>query len=287
MKHLLHLRNCLILLTLVCACSNESQSSKNFMASAEMANDPVIYDSSLEQSSQPEIDKLTEAGITIQRKIIKEGTIKFETPDVKKTRDEIVKIVNEYNGYLANDNVTNYTGSTHYNITIRIPANNFDLLLEKISSTAKRIDSKEIKALDVTEEFVDVEARIKAKKEIEARYKELLKQANKVDDILSIEKEIGLLRTDIEAFEGRLKYLNDKVAYSTLSINFYEQREIPPSSFGFGGKISEALYDGWISALWFIIGIANTWPFILMIIFTIYAIRYFRKKRKSKMQQKK
>jgi len=285
MKNLLNLSYSFLFLILVCACNHENDSINGIIMS-NTADKSNVYEQSTAASSESDINKITETGIARQRKIIKEGAISFETANAKKTRDEIVKNVNEFNGYLANDNITNYSGSTRYRITIRVPADKFDMLLEQISNSANRVDNKEIKALDVTEEFIDVEARIKSKKELETRYRELLKQANKIDDILAIEKEIGLLRTDIEAFEGRLLYLIDKVAYSTLTIEFYEKIESTPTSFGFGGKMSEALYDGWISALWFFIGIANTWPFILMILFAIFAIRYFRKKRKIKRQSK-
>ena len=282
MKHLFHLFNCIVILTFAFACSQEHESLGIMTSNLESAN----YQFEQSASSSSEAPDFSETGIYYQRKIIKEGNISFETDNSKKTRDNIVQIVTENKGYISSDNITNYSKSTRYRITIRVPAENFDKLLEQISGAAKKVDSKEIKSLDVTEEFVDVEARIKTKKELEARYKELLKQANKVDDILSIEKEIGALRTDIEAIEGRLRYLKDKVAFSTLTVEFYEQTESAPESFGFGGKISDALYDGWIGALWFFIGITNAWPFILMIIVAIYVIRYFRKKRKSKLQQK-
>ncbi|MDR2691715.1 MAG: DUF4349 domain-containing protein [Dysgonamonadaceae bacterium] len=109
----------------------------------------------------------------------------------------------------------------------------FELLLDRIAQNAKKLDSKNITVSDLTEEFIDIEARIKTKKELENRYKELLKQANKVEEIVAIEKEIGNLRTDIESIEGRLKYLKDKVSYSTLNVVFYERTSSP---FGFNSK---------------------------------------------------
>jgi hypothetical protein len=279
MKHLLHLFTS-ILLAFICACS---QSSHKESVTANDAYNNIAFEKA-ETIAAPSNDlTIAENNAVFQRKIIKEGTIRFETTDIKKTREIILNSVNENKGYLANDNISNYYGgNSDYHITIRVPAENFDILLNQISNTAYRIDSKDIKALDVTEEFIDVEARIKTKLEIEQRYKELLKQAHKIDEILNIEKEIGLLRTEIEAFEGRLRYLKDKVAYSTLTITFYEQRETHSSSFGFGNKFINALYDGWINILWVIIGIVNLWPFILIITLIIITIRRIRKKHKKK-----
>ncbi len=279
MKHLLHLATAIIL-AFICACS---QNNHKEAATANDAYSDATFEQSEAITTSSNNTTITENNTALQRKIIKEGTIRFETTDAKKTREIILKSVNENNGYLANDNISNYYGgSSDYHITIRIPAENFDILLKQISDAAHRIDSKDIKALDVTEEFIDIEARINTKKDLEQRYKELLKQAHKIDEILNIEKEIGILRTDIEAFEGRLRYLKDKVAYSTLTITFYEQREAPSSSFGFGSKFIYALYDGWTNILWVIIGVTNLWPFILIISFAIIAMRRIRRKRKKK-----
>lgn len=221
--------------------------------------------------------------IDFQRKIIKEGTIRFETADAAKTREAILKSVKENNGYLANDNASNYGSSTNYHITIRVPADKFDTLLEQISSNAKKIESKDIKALDITEEFIDVQARIKTKKELEDRYKEILRQAHKVEDLLKIEKEIGILRSEIESLEGRLRYLKDRVSYSTLTVIFYEQGETTSSySFGFGEKFINAIYNGWTGMLWFIIGLTSLWPFIIIIIVVILLFKRIRKNRKEK-----
>jgi len=267
----------IIFLTVINSCSQNDYKSE-----AMAYDESAILGKSL--PSPPPVDEteIKENNIALQRKIIKEGTIRFETVNTAQTREAILKSVKENNGYLANDNANSYGGSTDYQITIRVPADKFDLLLEQISNTAKKIDSKDIKALDVTEEFIDVEARIKTKKELEDRYKEILKQAHKIEDILKIENEIGNLRTEIESFEGRLRYLKDKVSYSTLTVIFYERTETPSSySFGFGEKFISAIYNGWIGILWFIIGLTSLWPFIIIVIAAIFIIKRIRKNRKK------
>lgn len=271
----------IVLAISICACSQNDVLHKEAMSYDEsLASADITHETAT--SDNPEI---TETNNILQRKIIKEGTIRFETSNISQTRELIQKCVNESKGYISNDNVNSY-GSTNgnHNVTIRVPAENFDLLLEQITrNDAHRIDSKEIRALDVTEEFIDVEARIKTKKEIENRYKELLKQAHKIEDILAIERVIGSLRTEIESMEGRLRYLKDKVTYSTLTLVFYEKGEtVSRYSFGFGGKFINALHDGWINILWFIIGITHLWPFILILIVVIFGIKRIRKNRKNK-----
>lgn len=215
--------------------------------------------------------------VTVERKVIKQGEISFETSDAVATREAITKTVTALNAYIADDNISNYGNRTEYRITIRVPADKFEQLLEGISKSAQKLESKNINALDVTSEYIDVEARIKTKKELETRYKELLKQANKVEEILTIEREIGTLRSDIESIEARLKYLTDHVAYSTLTVTFYEKSN---TDFGFSSKIGQALGNGWTYLLWFLLGLLNMWPFLFIAVAIIVIIKRIRKKKK-------
>lgn len=217
--------------------------------------------------------------VTVERKIIKQGEISFETSDADATRATITKTATDLKAYIADDNTSNYGDRTEYRITIRVPSDKFETLLDSISKSAQKLESKNINALDVTSEYIDVEARLKTKKELETRYKELLKQANKVEEILNIEREIGTLRSDIESIEGRLKYLTDHVAYSTLTVVFYQK---PNTDFGFGSKIGQALGNGWTYLLWFLLGLVNMWPFLLIAVTIIVIIKRIRKKRKEK-----
>ena len=230
----------------------------------------VMEDSSL--PNEQNLDKIE----TEERKIIKEGYIEFETDDVNKTKSLILQTVQELNGYISNDNNHNYyPKQLTYRLEIHVPADKFDLLLNGISESVKKLDSKNINVRDVTAEYIDIEARIKTKKALQNRYIELLKQATKVDEILNIEKEIGTLQTEIESVEGRMRYLNNRIAFSTLSVNFYQKES---STFGFTSKFVDGIKNGWSVFLWVIIGISNLWVFIIAAAVAFYLIRMWKKK---------
>lgn len=105
----------------------------------------------------------------------------------------------------------------------------------------------------------------------------MLNKAVTVEDILKIEKQIGELRTEIESIEGRFKYLNDRISYSTLTIIFYEQTN---SSFGFSSKFGQALINGWDNVLWVLIGLVNLWPFLIILVLVFIIL--LRKKKNKK-----
>ena len=114
---------------------------------------------------------------------------------------------------------------------------------------------------DVTEEYVDVEARLKANKELEQRYLEIMKKANTVSEMLEIEKEMGTLRADIESIEGRLNVLKSQVAFSTLTVTIYET-VIAPNFFG--TRVGIGFVNGWNNLLDFFVFIVNLWAFFLI-----------------------
>ncbi len=78
---------------------------------------------------------------------------------------------------------------------------------------------------------------------------------------------MGTLQTEIESMEGRLKYLKDKVSYRTLTVTFYETSQ---GNFGFGSKMGKAIKNGWTNLLWFFLGLANLWPFLILGLVAIF-----------------
>ena len=234
--------------------------------------------SSISAISMPEKNKNTD-NLDSKRKIIKNGEIHFESDNIAQTRKIIFENVKELDGYISDDRVANEENKVEYHITIRVPSSNFDLLLNKISENAENIDSKNVSATDVTEEFIDIEARIKTKKELEFRYKELLLQAKKVEELLAIEKELGTLRSDIESIEGRLKFINNNIELSTLTIVFYDHNT---SSFNLSDKIFDGLQNGWSIFLWLIVGLVNLWPFLIIVLMLLSFLKWRRDKKKKR-----
>lgn len=217
-----------------------------------------------------------------ERKLIKTGELTFETSDVKKTKAAVDQILKELNGYSAGERLNNFNDRLQYFQILRVSADKFDLLVQQVEAGAKEVKSKNSRIEDVTEEFIDVEARLKTKKELEARYREILKQAKTVTEIISIEGQIATVRADIESMEGRLKYLTSQVSYSTLEVTYYENIG---TDFGFGSKLGNALGSGWNGFLEFLIGLITLWPFLLLITALIWLIRRWWKHRRKKTDQ--
>ena len=193
-------------------------------------------------------------------KIIREGQIAFETSDLAATRVGIDTLVTLHKGYLSEEQQYKYDDRIEERLVIRVPADNFGALVSDLEKSVRRFDSKTVSARDVTEDFIDVSRRLAVKKETEKRYLDILSRAKTVSDILDVERALGRVRADIESFEGRLKYLENRTGFSTLTITFYQ---LKPESVGFASQFRVALSDGWNNFMLFLIGAVSLWPFIL------------------------
>jgi hypothetical protein len=122
----------------------------------------------------------------------------------------VERLAREAGGYLSSrqDNA----------ITIRVPRDRFQDAIDRIEKLGD-VTHRDIKAQDVTDEFVDLQARLKNAYAIRDKLSELLARAS-VKEALEIEKELGRVTEDIERMEGKLKLLRDQIAFSTITVSF-------------------------------------------------------------------
>lgn len=215
-------------------------------------------------------------------KIIKTANLRFATANIDESYALVQKSAQKYKAILQNDNTGKDYYSVYRNVTLRIPKQYFDAFINELGKGVAYFDRKEILARDVTEEFVDVEARLKAKQTLEKRYLELLDKANKVSEILEIERELANIREEIEAKQGRLKYLQSRVSMSTISIEMYtEKAQGTGTTVSYGTKMWNAIKSGFNGLSSFFLGILHVWPFILILAVVLFFIRRKLRKKNS------
>ncbi len=212
-----------------------------------------------------------------ERRLVKEGSVGFQTDSITETTPKIRQMITQYKGFISREDAYNYTGSRSFTLIARIPVDSFDKFIEELEHIAGSFDSRSIGVKDITAQFVDSEARLKAKKEIEKNYLAILEKAKTINETLAVQKLLGEIRGEIESVEGQLKLMQDQTAYSTLTISYYEQKE---SVFSFVRNIVNALKDGWVGFLQVLIAAAYAWVFIV-IVATFLIFRKLRKNRKK------
>lgn len=257
--------------------STQSDKSAEYSESEEMKSDDNYYD-------MPAGAKHEES-ILIPEKIIKTASVGIEVEDYKAKIIKIREIVKANNAYISTEDEKNYSNSIYNNIVVRVKNEDFEKLIELLTNEAIKVTYKNINSQDVTEEFVDIAARLKTKREVEKRYTEILKQAKTIREILDIEEELRQIREEIEAKEGRLKYLNSQVDLSTINLNITQYFTTDRYEPGFFGKIGKALSNGWDGLLIFVIGLMYLWPLWIILGIGLYImLRIIKRNRKKKKQ---
>jgi hypothetical protein len=258
-----------------CKKSDESAVNQKIMTVKLPSKEDATLSSSYDKKSDALQNK-----VNIEQKIVKEGNIKFETNDLEATYSRIQKNIIENGATIQNDTEGKDSESVFRKLIVRVPSQNFDVFIKSISKGVAYFDNKEISSQDVTEEYIDIDARLKAKKVLESRYLELLKKANKVTEMLEIEKQLSAIREEIEAKEGQLRYMQSRVSMSTITIEFYKTVANESGVMvSFGTKIWNAIKSGFNGFSSFFIGLLSIWPFLIIFATAAYYIRKrFKKK---------
>ena len=169
----------------------------------------------------------------VKRKVISVASISIEVEFVQEKVTEIREISEMLGGFV--EHMSTYGGSDRYraNMTVRIPQDQFLTALDRISVLGK-VQSQNLGNEDVTEEFIDIEARLKSSLLEEKSILSLLDKAEKLSEILTIERELSRVRSEIERLQGKLNFLNRRVDLATINVALFSpEPDIfqPPSVF--------------------------------------------------------
>lgn len=248
------------------------------MASAKAA--PMMRNS---MATGGQLEDAVEQDVT-QRKLIKNGSMTLVVDNLEQTRNDVVGLIEKHGGYVSNEQYSNWEHSSSYNLTVRIPCDKFDGFVAEVEAGKGKIESKSMYINDVTAEYIDLETRLNTKRSYLERYRQLLKSAKSVQEIVSIEDKIRSLEEEIDSTVGRLKYLTNQVEYSTLHLNIRHDDtnfdpHHPDHGQGFWQRFSQSLSSGMRSLVDFAFFLVRIWPAWIIILLVLGVIR--RAKRKN------
>ncbi len=173
---------------------------------------------------QQVFDTAKQSDTTTEQKLIKTSYITLEVEAFYDASTSIKGIVSHYNGYVADTSEKDDDGRKYGYIIVRVPQQYFEDVIEEIKALGK-VEEAKTAVKDVTEEYVDLQARLNNLKKQEERYLEILEVATTVEDILEVEIQLERIRGEIESYEGRLRYFDDVIDYATIQVNLREPRE--------------------------------------------------------------
>lgn len=242
----------LLAILFLVACGRNSPNAERW-ASADEAADGGFQ----EQAAPASVG----AEVSMDRKIIRTGDLRFAVDDLDAARATILQRMQTSGGHVEGDERGAWGRNSTLTVRVRIPADRFDAFVQDMQGLGE-LEHQNISATDVTSEWVDVEARIAAKRAVEKRYLELAAQAKNVQEMLEVERELGNVRAEVESMEARMKAMSDQVAMSTLTITCTKQQAITER---FSPQFGVALVEGWNNLLRFAVGLTHLWPFVILV----------------------
>ena len=161
---------------------------------------------------------------TTNRKIIKNADMRLLVRDTDVAIDRSTQIITDLGGYIVSSRTwyQDYYGNNlkYATITIGIPVDQFERALQRFRDLAIRVQDENASGEDVTDQYVDLQSELQNLEATRARIQEFLKDAKTVDEALRINQELSNIESQIEQIKGRMNYLADRAAFSTITVNF-------------------------------------------------------------------
>ncbi len=262
----------LLLLFLLASCGGE-QGRAAYLADDELRFEreamPIEAPRTAEPpapDAQPEVVPAEKAS-----KIIRNGRMRVEVQDLAQAKKQMDEVVQQLGGYYETEDYRASDYQAAYELRIRVPAERFDSLLTIIEGGQGRILSRSITAQDVTETYIDLSTRLENSRAYLKQYRELLDKAKSVEELLEIQEKIRGLEEEMEARQGRLRYLEDQVAYSRLDMELFEpfSQSVKRPRRQFGNQLVEAFSAGISWFLDLLVVLVRLWPLLPLIVLAI------------------
>lgn len=172
------------------------------------------------------------SAMVLQRARIMTGQVRLEVEDFEKARSRVVAATRERGGFVSGSDVNlhrdgNRTWKTGQ-VVVRVPRENFSALKEAVESHGTVVSSG-TDSKDVTDQLVDIEARLKNLRAQREKLRNLYEEANETEDVLEVQKRLSEVQTEIERLEARQRSLQNRVAYSTITVRIQEPEPGEPS----------------------------------------------------------
>ncbi|MFJ5762659.1 DUF4349 domain-containing protein [Neobacillus sp. NPDC093182] len=236
MKKVTGLMVFLSLILFLSACSSSSKSEESKMSSDSSAGidsgEPAKEEKSqVSFDNNAKLEKAAPAELEVpDQMVIYQANLQLRVKKFEETLQNIEEQVIKYGGYISESNVSK-DGEEQVSgqITVRIPQKNFQAFLHDAEGQSAEVLQRNITGTDVTEEYVDLDSRLKSKRVVEERLTSFMQSAQKTEDLLKISADLAAVQEEIETIQGRIKFLENQTSLSTVHLSLFENKVIVPN----------------------------------------------------------
>lgn len=185
-----------------------------------------------------------EKGAVSDRLLIWRASLTIEVDSVAETLPKVSSIIEKKDGYIENKWISG-NDKDRATLTVRVPSNELTGVLDELSHLGKE-KNRHLSSKDVTDQYIDTEARLKNALALRDRLRGLLDRAKEVKEIIEIEKELTRIQSEIDSMEGRLKKMKGQIDFASITLNLEEKTILGPLGYLFKGI-------GWVLTKLFVI----------------------------------
>lgn len=212
----------------------------------------ISKDEDMETVYEEEVPPSTPTEIpTSERKLIQNGALSLSVDRVEDSITLLSGIAENLGGRIDAVSMYNASGAVKKQATVvlRVPAVNFGVAMEQVKKIAKKVRSENITTQDITEKFIDMQARLKNLKAEETQYLEIMQRASKIEDVLRVSEHLYSVRQEIEQLQGQMNYLSRQVDMSIITVTLFSEPDIEPTNIGWSPLTTakeavQALFEG-------------------------------------------
>lgn len=287
-----------VLIVLLAACGRSAAvESSREMAPAAPAADSIAYEESgaaftSSDTANTVVD--TQSSLPQERLIIRTADLSIVVMDTDEAIAAITRMAEENEGWVVSSNVYQYSETAKTgDITIRVPSAGFVSATEAIKGLATEVRQESVSGQDVTEEFVDLTARLGNLEATAVRVRGFLEDADTVEEALAVNQELSRLEAEIEVIKGRMKFLSESASFSTISVHLTPDELNQPIEIG-GWEpqgIAKDALESLISAAQFLVSVL-IWlvifflPLGVVVVLPLWFVgRWIRRRRRAKKSQ--
>lgn len=218
---------------MLAACSSQRIEAPPAILSATIPNSeaqttsgaPAALEGYAADANTAPSEKDAPSQIATQRMVVKTASIAIQVAKVPDAEASIRARAEQLGGYVVSVQTNGSGDDQTSTITFRVPSDKFSAALADVEGLASKVLSRSLGGEDVTEEFVDLESRLRNLEATRDRLLDMLTKADKVEDAIQVNNALTDVQGQIEQIQGRMKYLKDSAALATITA---EIQPVPP-----------------------------------------------------------
>lgn len=200
--------------------------SASMAAYAESAAVPASEQQPATDQSGEQAAGAPNAAAQVTRLVIRTANLQLLVEKVDDAEAQVRRLADTRGGFVLSSQSSGEESQRRATVEMKVPAQRFDEVIAELTKLAVKVDAQDVKGQDVTDEYIDLESRLRNLRAVEARLQQFLSEAKRIEELLQINQQLGEIQGQIEEAQGRITYLKQSAALSTITVSLYAKVDV-------------------------------------------------------------